>query len=183
MDRPYVTFYRSFYEALEDLPDENRLALYDAILKYSFTEEEPQLNGIDASIWKLIKPNLDSSLQRYKNGSKPKKKRNGSETEAKPKRNANNKEKDKEKEKEKDKEDNRVRSLTEFKKRRSQVIEAVAKLYPQKNVTQAHQDIVDYCESKGKNYKDYEAALRQWVRQDNFGKYEVKQTANYYNEL
>jgi hypothetical protein len=37
MDRSGFVFYRSFWEAIKELPSENQLELYQAITEYSFT--------------------------------------------------------------------------------------------------------------------------------------------------
>ncbi|MBP5307211.1 MAG: hypothetical protein J6Y79_04085 [Paludibacteraceae bacterium] len=85
-----MIFYRSFYEALEGLPDEMRLRVLDSVIRYGLYEEEPELNGVEASLFRLIKPQIDANVERRENGKKggrPKKpmvsktKTNGYETE------------------------------------------------------------------------------------------------------
>lgn len=83
--RTYFIFYRSFYEAINDLPENQQLELYKAIFELSLNDSEPELTGISKSIFTLIRPQIVANNQRFKNGSKAKAKRNGSETEAKPK--------------------------------------------------------------------------------------------------
>lgn len=39
-------FYRSFFEALQDLKDKERLKVYDAICKLALYEEDTELTGI-----------------------------------------------------------------------------------------------------------------------------------------
>lgn len=68
--RKYFTFYRSFREAIQDLSGADKLMMYEAITAYALDQEEPQLTGIASTLFKLIKPNLDSSLTKWKNGSK-----------------------------------------------------------------------------------------------------------------
>ena len=82
MTRDSFIVYRSFIEALDDLPDENQLEIYKAISKYSLDFKEPELSGLSATIFKLIKPQLEANNKRYVNGSKAKRKQNGSKTEA-----------------------------------------------------------------------------------------------------
>lgn len=65
-----MVFYRSFYEALKDLPDSDRLAIYDAISSYGLDLKEVELSGIPAVIWKLVKPNIEANIRRYENGKK-----------------------------------------------------------------------------------------------------------------
>ena len=71
-------FYRSFYEAISDLSNEQQLEIYQAIAKYSLNFEEPILSGVTATIFKLIKPQLEANNKRYVNGKQPKRKQNGS---------------------------------------------------------------------------------------------------------
>lgn len=57
------SFFRSFWEGMEDLEDGDRLALYDAISTYAFTGVEPEFAGMMRTAWKLAKPNIDSSVK------------------------------------------------------------------------------------------------------------------------
>lgn len=86
MDRDSFIFYRSFYEALEDLPSKNQLEVYKAIANYSLNFSEINLSGLSKTIFTLIKPQLDANNQRFKNGSKGGRP-NQTETETKPKNN------------------------------------------------------------------------------------------------
>ena len=81
--RNSCVFYRSFYEAGKELDIDQRAMLYDAIFAYSLDFEEPEVSGVVAIMFKLIKPQLDANATRYTNGCKAKHKRN----EAKDKRN------------------------------------------------------------------------------------------------
>ena len=63
-------FYRSFYESLQDLDDKSRLQLYDAICSYSLDNRIADLKGINATIFKLIKPQIDSNNKRRADGNK-----------------------------------------------------------------------------------------------------------------
>jgi len=109
--RDAFVFYRSFSEAISGLPDDARLAVYDAIVGYGLNAEystctnDPVVNGFLC----LIKPQIDANNRRYENGCKggrPRKaddlkgerKPNKNQTETKPKP----KEKDKDKDKDKD---------------------------------------------------------------------------------
>lgn len=62
--------YRSFIEAINDLPDKNRLEVYDAISSYSLDEKEQNLTGISKTIFTLIKPQLDANHKKFINGCK-----------------------------------------------------------------------------------------------------------------
>lgn len=62
-----IVFYKSFYEAIKNIPQEEQLKLYNAIFDYSFTEKEPKIeDGIAKAMFILIKPNIDSANARYK---------------------------------------------------------------------------------------------------------------------
>ena len=67
-----MVFYRSFYEALNGLPPENRLELYEAIMAFGLNNELPKLSGVNASIFTLIHPQLVANQRRYENGTRPK---------------------------------------------------------------------------------------------------------------
>lgn len=72
----------SYYDSIKDLPDDDRLALYDAICIYGLCKEQPTLStSTQRSIFKLIVPNIDAAAKRYeasqangKKGGRPKKK-------------------------------------------------------------------------------------------------------------
>ena len=83
--RDSFIFYRSFYEAISDLDDMQQLEIYKAVANFSLNFTEPNLLGVAATIFKLIKPQLEANNKRYENGSKPKNKQNRSEPEANPK--------------------------------------------------------------------------------------------------
>lgn len=68
--RDSVVFYRSFREAINNLPEEERLKAYDYIFDYAFDEKEPKDKGIATAIWNLCKPQIDANNQRYENGTK-----------------------------------------------------------------------------------------------------------------
>ena len=63
-------FYKTFDESLETLPEEEQKTMYRAIVKYGLYRIDPQLSGFCASLWKLIKPALDSSWKNYYNARK-----------------------------------------------------------------------------------------------------------------
>ena len=66
-----LKFYRSFFEAINDLEDEDRLALYDAIMRYQFLGEEPNFkNKYLKAIWITLVPNIDSANKSMLDGLK-----------------------------------------------------------------------------------------------------------------
>ena len=85
--RDSFIFYRSFFEAVSELPRENRVEIWEAICEYSLNFNEPELTGLSRTIFTLIKPQLEANNKRYCNGTKAKWKQNGSKQEAKRKQN------------------------------------------------------------------------------------------------
>lgn len=63
-DIKVLPFYKSYWEALKDLPDTDRLKMYDIIFSFAFTGEEPEVNGLLKSLWLLICPNLEKSIHK-----------------------------------------------------------------------------------------------------------------------
>lgn len=123
MRREQFTFYRSYYEAMQDLSVEECAKLLLAIAAYALDEEEPELSGSCSACFKLIRPTLESGrnkaanrmnaeeqteIKPKSNGNKAKSKRNKTEqSEIKSKQSEtkrNEKEKEGEYEKEKERE-------------------------------------------------------------------------------
>lgn len=59
------TFFRSYYESLSDLEPESRLRLYDSIFAYAFDGAIPDLSNVESVVFKLVKPTIDKSIQKY----------------------------------------------------------------------------------------------------------------------
>lgn len=83
--RDSTIFYRSFYEAIKELPSEDQALVYDAIFSYALDFKEKDLKGICKTVFTLIKPQLDANNKRFMNGKEPKTKQTESKTEAKQK--------------------------------------------------------------------------------------------------
>ena len=84
-----VVFLPSYHEAIRDLPDSDRLQMYEAIVRYGLYNEVIELSGVTKALFTLIKPNIDSSQNRYRaskeNGKKPPKE--GSNPRGRPRKN------------------------------------------------------------------------------------------------
>ena len=79
ISRKSFSFFRSYYEAAQDLSKKERAEFYEAIIEYSFTGKEPEVKGVVSICWKLVKPTLEKSMQDVLNGAKggrPKKNEN-----------------------------------------------------------------------------------------------------------
>ena len=64
-------FYRSFFEGLQCFPDEERLALYDAIAAKALYGEEPNnLTGQVLGMYKGLVPQIEANQKRYEDGKK-----------------------------------------------------------------------------------------------------------------
>lgn len=115
--RDGIVFYKSFYESISELPEENVLNIYNAIFRYAFFDEEPELSGIEKAIFTIIKPQIDANNKKYENGKKggrpprkamDKEKENHRLSEEKTTGFENEKPKEKDNVKDKDKEKNNV---------------------------------------------------------------------------
>lgn len=90
--RDSFIFYRSFYEAIKDLPRDIQGEIYTAIMEYSlYGNETDNLKPIARSIFTLIKPQIDVNNKRFDNGNRGgrPKKNNQNETKDKPTNNQN----------------------------------------------------------------------------------------------
>ena len=70
ISRKSFSFFRSYYEAAQDLSKKERAEFYEAIIEYSFTGKEPEVKGVVSICWKLVKPTLEKSMQDVLNGAK-----------------------------------------------------------------------------------------------------------------
>lgn len=68
--RDSVVFYRSFYEAIKNLPPDDFKKSACAILDYALDGETPEGSGIEWAVYVLTKPQIDANNKRYENGKK-----------------------------------------------------------------------------------------------------------------
>ncbi|WP_196212991.1 DUF6291 domain-containing protein [Bacteroides cellulosilyticus] len=95
--RESFVFYRSFYDAIKDLPRDVQGEIYTAIMEYSlYGKETENLKPIARSVFTLMKPQIDVNNKRFENGkrggrpkSEDKPKGNQNETKEKSKNNQN----------------------------------------------------------------------------------------------
>ena len=86
------TFFKEYYELIKYLDNEDRLLMYDAILKYMFEDEETTFEGLKNGIWINLKRPLLISKNKGKNSKriiKTKVKSNKNQKEIKLKSNEN----------------------------------------------------------------------------------------------
>lgn len=167
--RDSVLFYRSFYEAVKNLPAEDFKKSVQAILDYGLNGEEPKTEGIEKTVFLLTKPQIDANNRRYENGKRGgKAKPNQDVTENIPSDNQNEiktepKEKVKVKDNVKDKEKDNIKRFTPPSQ------DEVRAYCQEKGYAVDAERFVDFYESKGwyvgKNkMKDWKAAVRNWNR-------------------
>lgn len=65
-----MIFYRSFYESIKELPDENRLRIYESLFEYAMNDQEPDLSGIDMALFKAISPQIQANNKKFEAGAK-----------------------------------------------------------------------------------------------------------------
>ena len=90
--RDSFIFYRSFYECVADLPDDTRLAVYEAVFQFALDGKEPDINGVPWALFKAFEPQIVANNRKYDNGCKggrPNKKPNNNQSITKPKPNKN----------------------------------------------------------------------------------------------
>lgn len=88
--RDSVVFYRSFYEAVKDLPPEAFKESVRAILDYGLDDKPPDKQGTIAhTVFSLVRPQIDANNRRFKNGCKGGKEPNRNQTVTKPEPNPN----------------------------------------------------------------------------------------------
>ena len=59
-------FFRSFFEAIEEIDEKKQLKLYKSIANFALNNEKPtDLRGIEKAIFSLIEPQITASSKRY----------------------------------------------------------------------------------------------------------------------
>ncbi len=80
--RDSMLIYRSFYEAIKELPLEEQGQVWNAIYELGLNGVETFPPGIPGTIFKLIKPQIEANLKRFQNGKSSKYKQSESKTKA-----------------------------------------------------------------------------------------------------
>ena len=177
------TMLPSYYDAIRPLPDNQRHALFDAIMDYAFRGIEPEgLEPILQGYFRLLRPNIDSSIRTYsasvfngKKGGRPKKEaeKKPEETQKKP---SGKRDKDKEKDKDRDKDRENMKADKPPRPHFVPPTLAEVQLY----VAERHspvdpQGFIDFYEAKGwmvgkTPMKDWKAACRNAENWDRWKK-------------
>ena len=86
--RESIVFYRSFYEAIKELPAEEFRNAVMAIMEYALNDSEIDTSGVAKAILIMAKPQIDKNNKRYENGlrggTKPKQNQNETKVEPNP---------------------------------------------------------------------------------------------------
>lgn len=78
--RDSFVFYRSFYDAIKDLPRDVQGEIYTAIMEYRlYGKETENLKPIARSVFTLMKPQIDVNNKRFENGKKGGRPKSGNE--------------------------------------------------------------------------------------------------------
>lgn len=168
--RSQFTFFRSFWEALKDLPDEDRLKCFDAIAAYALDEEEIPVEGIAKSILVLTKPTLDSSRKKAESGSAGASKREANRKQTASKPQANEKQRAREIEIEKEIEIDIEKENIKRKSFSPPTLEEVRAYCQERKNGIDPQRFIDYYAARGwelkqgQKVKDWQACVRTWER-------------------
>jgi hypothetical protein len=169
MTRDSMVFYRSFFEAVEDLPPEDFKQAVTAIMRYALDGTADDVKGVAKSILIMARPQIDKNNKRYENGTrggrKPNDNQSGTKAEpkcisSKPNVNVNDNVNDIK--------ENTLKSVKE-KRFAPPTPEDVREYCRGKGLSVDADRFVDFYESKnwyvGKNkMKDWKAAVRNWAR-------------------
>lgn len=169
MTRDSMVFYRSFFEAVEDLPPEDFKQAVTAIMRYALDGTADDVKGVAKSILIMARPQIDKNNKRYENGTRGGRKPNDNQTITKaepkcisPKPNVNVNDNVN------DIKENTLKSVKE-KRFAPPTPENVREYCREKGLSVDADRFVDFYESKnwyvGKNkMKDWKAAVRNWAR-------------------
>lgn len=184
--RDSIVFYRSFFEAICTLPDEEQLKAYRYIVEYGLYGNKPEGNTASYGMFLMAKPQIDANNRRFQNGTKggrpktepepdtnqtiteEKPKYNQAITEPEPNENVNVKENDR---KEISPIGDTKKSAKRFMPPSEEELEAYCR---EKSLSLDIERFIDFYASKGwmvgKNkMKDWKAAVRNWSRNQRQG--------------
>lgn len=168
--RDSIVFYRSFYEAIKEIPLEEQGVVYNAIYGYALDGIEPELNGIAKAIFLLVKPQIDANNNRYENGKKGgKPKANQIETKTEPKPNQDVTETEPNENVNVNVNENDLKENTKRKVFTKPTAEEVKAYCAERKNNVDPDKFIDFYESKGwligKNpMKDWKACVRTWEK-------------------
>jgi len=66
--RDSFVFYRSYFEAINEMSEADQILIFRAISEYALNDVNPELTGPAKSIFILIRPTLDANRTKWENG-------------------------------------------------------------------------------------------------------------------
>lgn len=174
MENHTITMFESFYIAAQDMPVEDRVKFYEAIMVYGFYGEEIELPKMVKTVFTAIKPVIERSRQMRESGRKGGRPRKNEEMVKSPlsstlltERKGKDMEKDKDMELDKDMDKERKRG-TRF---APPTLDDVAAYCAERENSIDPQRFIDFYQSKGWKVgsapmKDWKAAVRNWESRD-----------------
>ena len=167
--RDSLIFYRSFYEAIKELPKENQWEIYNSIFSFGLDFKEEKLTWISKTIFTLIKPQLEANIKKYKNWKKSKteakQKQNRSKTQGNVNVNVNVKDNVKENVKDNVKDNVKIKYWTHVELSKTQYTVLTNK-YDVNTIDLFIDKINDYCTRTKKSYTNYNLTIQNWIRKD-----------------
>lgn len=163
MKRDSFVFYRSFYEAVKEIPEQEQLQAYNLMIEYALNGTELEAKGIPKAIFALIKPQIDANTKKYENGIKGgrKPKQNQNETKTKPNENVNDNENVNSNSIKKEQEEKI--HFAEFVSMTNAEYQKLVSTYGKDFVNQCISTLDNYKGSTGKKYKSDYRAILNWV--------------------
>lgn len=181
MKKDSFVFYRSFADAMLELPETEQLAMFLAITYYGLDKDNPTFtSSASRMMWALIQPQLDANWRRYENGCKggaPIGNKNALKKQ--PKNNL------KTTKKQPNDNDNVNDNDNEDIKKTTKVVKEKHSLSFDERKTEFWKTIIDYNKRKGNKYslEMLEDFFAYWAQEDNTGKDRLRWEAEKYWNL
>lgn len=159
-----MIIYRSFYDAIKELEPTHQAEVWKAVFEYGLNQNEIELKGLPATIFTLIKPQLDANIRKFQNGSKGGRPKKQKESKEKPKQNLKE---TKEEPNVNDNDNDNQNDTENIKRFIKPTVEEIKNQYPELDALRFY----NYYESNGwkvgrNPMKDWKAAARNWLSKD-----------------
>ncbi len=163
-------FFRSYYEVIKELPDEDKKNFLVAIVEYVFEDKNPNFTGLIQAIWQLIERPLTISKNKSKNAKKDKSNENQQEINLKSNKNQRhysisssfNEDSNNRVVGEEEKEKSKLK-YGEFVSMTNAEYEKLISSYGEEFTKKSIEILDNYKGSKGKQYKSDYRAILSWV--------------------
>ena len=180
--RESIVFYRSFYEAIKELPAEEFRNAVVAIMEYGLNDSEIDTSGVAKAILIMAKPQIDKNNKRYENGlrggTKPKRNQNETNPEPNPNQTVTKAEPKRTNPEPNDNVNDNVNDIKESEEKKPRfyppTLEELKKYIADNKYNVDPERFIDYYTANGwtvgKNrMKDWKAAVRNWDRSQKSG--------------